>query len=58
MKKLSFIERVLVVLIGGGISIGMYVIPLLIITKASNWLIAGMFIIAFRSWVKEVTQCK
>lgn len=58
MKKLSLKERILVVLIGGGIVIGSIAIPLLIMTYAKTWMIVLAGIIAFRCWIKEVSQCK
>lgn len=58
MKKLNLKERILVVLIGGGIVIGSIAIPLLIMAYAKTWMIALGAILAFRCWIKEVTSCK
>lgn len=58
MKKLNLLERILVVLIGGGIVIGSIAIPLLIIAYAKTWMIALGAILAFICWYKEVTTCK
>lgn len=58
MKKLSLKERILVVLIGGGIVIGSIAIPLLIMAYAKTWMIVLGAVLAFRCWIKEVLQCK
>lgn len=58
MKKLSLKERLLVILIGGGIVIGSIAIPLLIMAYAKTWMLALGAIIAFRFWIKEALRCK
>lgn len=58
MKRLSLLERILVVLIGSGILLGTIFLPVIIMAYAKTWMIVVGFIVAFIYWVKEVTSCE